>query len=163
MGMTDYRRIPIRLSYCNPEHVKIMDILDDLNLDVHKSRNQFIINAITFYVEAIRNDTLTYTEERRQREMEEKFVTHDEMLDLWEKFSDKVKTELYEEMIKFLAGTFMTSGTNRALPNASAGSYAEENTESREDSAAPANEDVAETLSRYDNVLQQVMSWSEDD
>lgn len=40
--MTDYRRIPVRLSYGNPEHVKIMDILDDLNLDVHKSRNQFI-------------------------------------------------------------------------------------------------------------------------
>ena len=163
MSMTDYRRIPIRLSYGNPEHVKIMDILDDLNLDVHKSRNQFIINAITFYVDAIKNDTLTYSEERRQKEMESKFVTQDEI----QKFSDKVKTELYEEMIKFLAGTIMTSGAGRTLPyaNVPAGSYkdGDTNTDIREESKVPANEDVAETLSQYDNVMQQVMSWSEDD
>lgn len=163
MGMTDYRRIPVRLSYGNPEHVKIMDILDDLNLDVHKSRNQFIINAILFYVDAIKNDTLTYAEERRQKEMEERFVTQDEM----QKFSDKVKTELYEEMIKFLAGTFMTSGAGRALPyaNVPAGNYTagQTDTDIRGESKGTANDDVAETLSQYDNVMQQVMNWSEDD
>ena len=43
MGKNDCRRIPIRFSYDNPEHMRILDTLDDLNLDVHKSKSHFII------------------------------------------------------------------------------------------------------------------------
>lgn len=161
MSMADYKRVPVRLSYDNPEHVRIMDILDDLNLDVHKSRNQFIINAITFYVEAINNDTLTYTDERKQREMEEKFVTHDDMQEMMDKFSVKIKTELHEEMIKLLAGIVVSSGGNTGIPVSTAGDVTKEEV-SVSENAVSAHEDLAETLSRYDNVMQQVMNWSED-
>ena len=161
MSMADYKRVPVRLSYDNPEHVRIMDILDDLNLDVHKSRNQFIINAITFYVEAINNDTLTYTDERKQREMEEKFVTHDEMQEMMDKFSVKIKTELHEEMIKLLASIVVSSGGNTGIPVSTAGDVIKEEV-SVSENAVSDHEDLAETLSRYDNVMQQVMNWSED-
>ena len=161
MSMADYKRVPVRLSYDNPEHVRIMDILDDLNLDVHKSRNQFIINAITFYVEAINNDTLTYTDERKQREMEEKFVTHDDMQEMMDKFSVKIKTELHEEMIKLLASIVVSSGGNTGIPVSTAGDVIKEEV-SVSENAVSDHEDLAETLSRYDNVMQQVMNWSED-
>lgn len=54
----------IRLNYDNPEHVRIMDMLDDLNTEVHKSKNQFILTAITYYMDSIKSGDLTYSGRR---------------------------------------------------------------------------------------------------
>lgn len=165
--MSEYRRIPVRLSFDNPEHLNIINTLDDLNLDVHRSRNSFIINAISFYINAIQNDNLTYADEVRKREMEKNFITRDELEDIMDGYMESIRTELYREMIKILAGVALSPGTNRG-PDADAVSMnvqgvtkaAEEETVKGEN--VEADEDMAVTLSRYDNVLQHVMDWSED-
>ncbi len=40
------RHISVRLNPDDPKHVHIIDVLDDLNLDVHKSKNRFLVNAL---------------------------------------------------------------------------------------------------------------------
>jgi len=162
--LADFRRIPVRLNLDNPEHLKIMNILDDLNLDVHKSKNKFIINAISFYVDAIRKDNLTNSDERNRKEQERAFVTQDEMQEQFDKFAEKVRAEVYEEMIRFLAGVAFSSGANSNIPVMQTKSSSKEKSSYEEETMPLSTEEnVAEALSQYDNVLQQVMSWSEDE
>ena len=64
MENNNCRHMSIRLNYDNPEHVRIMDMLDDLNTEVHKSKNQFILTAITYYMDSIKSGDLTYSGRR---------------------------------------------------------------------------------------------------
>lgn len=160
--MSDFKRIPVRLSYYNQEHIKILNVLDDLNLDVHKSRNQFIINAISFYINSIETNNLTYSEVDKQKELERKFVTQDQMKVIMDRFKEDVRTELYQEMIRFLAGVAF-------LPGESGNMCAEMvRREPHKDMSYPtedvydSEEDVVEKLSHYDNILQNVMDRSDD-
>lgn len=49
----------VRCSVNNPQHVYVHKILNDLNLDIYKSRNQFIIDAIEFYSKSLNQEDLT--------------------------------------------------------------------------------------------------------
>ncbi len=54
------RHISVRLNPDDPKHVHIIDVLDDLNLDVHKSKNRFLVNALVYYINSMESGTLTY-------------------------------------------------------------------------------------------------------
>lgn len=51
----------VRCSINNPQHVYVHKVLCDLNLDIFKSRNQFIIDAIEYYSKALNQEDLTNT------------------------------------------------------------------------------------------------------
>ena len=40
----------VRLNMSNPQHVKINDVIQNLDPKIFKSKNQFIIDAIQFYM-----------------------------------------------------------------------------------------------------------------
>lgn len=166
MGKNDCRRIPIRFSYDNPEHMRILDTLDDLNLDVHKSKSHFIMNAIAFYIDAIESGNLTNAAVKEQKEKQQEFVTKDELDDRIARISDSIKTELYQDVVKFLGGMMLTPLANRSEfpPAMQRGVSADKaiEPESEEDDVST-GEDISKTLVQYDNVLSQVMSWSEDE
>ena len=46
----------LRLSRRNPTHIKIHQILADLDKSVYKSQNQFIADAVEYYINALEND-----------------------------------------------------------------------------------------------------------
>ena len=173
------RHLSLRLNYNNPEHLRIMDMLDDLNTDVHKSKNQFILTAISYYMDAMKNGNLTYTAKREQEEREAAFASKDYVDESLAKMAGKVKTELYEEMIRFLGSMAFGAAANHGLMMQSGEVNASFMSEGRADANNQSNavqnsglsddtgnaataEDIADTLGNYENVLSHVMDWSED-
>lgn len=51
----------VRCSMSNKQHVEVHKVLSDLNLDIFKSKNQFIIDAIEYYIKALNQEDLTNT------------------------------------------------------------------------------------------------------
>lgn len=49
----------LRLSRRNPNHIRMHQILVDLDKSVYKSQNQFIVDAVEFYINALEEDVIT--------------------------------------------------------------------------------------------------------
>lgn len=170
MENNNCRHMSIRLNYDNPEHVRIMDMLDDLNTEVHKSKNQFILTAITYYMDSIKSGDLTYSGRREQEEREARFATKEDVEAAVAGMSRTIKTELYEELIRFLGSMAFGTAVGRGMagemePRQSGqmreeANYGSSGNGTMQTESPP--EDVTEALSRFDNVLQHVMDWSED-
>lgn len=118
------KHITVRLNYSNPEHMKVLGILDNLNMDIYKSKNRFIIEAILYYVDNLSNEiTLNKLTGKSA------YVSEQELEEKLKELKKELKSEIYEEILRAAIGA--------KLP-------------------AP---DTAETSG---NVLDKVMSWSED-
>ena len=52
-------KFTVRLNMLNPAHVTINKVLNELNLDIFKSKNQFFIDAATYYIENYGQEELT--------------------------------------------------------------------------------------------------------
>ena len=68
-------KFTVRLNMLNPAHVTINKVLNELNLDIFKSKNQFfIIHAngidISIYSEDLQNDYISLTDIAKKREGE---------------------------------------------------------------------------------------------
>ena len=154
MEKSNIRHYNFRLNYDNPRHVDIIDVLDDLNLRVHKSKNNFICNAIEYYVAALDRGNLT-NKAREKREAEKaQLVTKKDL----ERFREEIFTELYREVFRVLGSANVTVG--RPADIGKPAEVGRSGTD-RQTGQNPGG-DVSQTLGQYDNVLAQVMSWSED-
>lgn len=105
----------LRLSMNNPEHMKIHNILMDLNKDIYKSQNQFIVEALLFYIAELEEHPLTSS--RRQKENErDKLITKGEIDDI----ATAMKNELLQYINKEVLVTIISAlgnnlGDNRAV------------------------------------------------
>ncbi len=153
MEKKEVRHVTVRLSYDNPEHMKIMGILDDLNLSVHRSKNQFIINAIGYYVDMLENGDLTNAAAKKSEET--RYITEQTFEEELSKMKSAVRTEIYEDIIRFLGSGMVISKMG----------FSETDRFQKNDrsEAEKAEENVPDTLSRFDNVMQHVMDWSDDE
>ena len=66
----------LRLSRRNPTHIKIHQILADLDKSVYKSQNQFIADAVEYYINALENDFITNDDREKREEIAILFTTH---------------------------------------------------------------------------------------
>lgn len=48
----------LRLNLDNEQHMRIYKVLHDLNVDIHKSKNQFMVEALDFYLRSFEEDDL---------------------------------------------------------------------------------------------------------
>ena len=160
MENNNCRHLSVRLNYSNPEHLRIMRILDDLNLSVHKSKNQFIVKAVLYYMDALESGSLTNAAERKRQEEVRQYVTEKKLQDELSKIKSTVRTELYEDVLRMFGGAVLA--TRLGQPDLLTGqpSFRTENNESGEEHQEA---DMSDTLSQYDNVMQHVMDWSSDD
>ena len=90
-----------RLSRRNPIHIRINEILSDLNKDVYRSKNQFIADALEYYINALENDTMTNSENIKKQKMNT-YVTKGELELLKENIKNEVVKEVQKEMISIL-------------------------------------------------------------
>ena len=96
----------VRLNMNNPQHVKINNVLQNLDPNIFKSKNQFIIDACQFYIDHYGEEKFMEKKERKR----ESFISVEDI--------DEIKTELIEvamnearkEVIKLLGGVI--SGMN---------------------------------------------------
>lgn len=90
-----------RLSRRNPIHIRINDILSDLNKDVYRSKNQFIADALEYYINALENDTITNSENIKKKHKKE-YVTKCELELIKASIKNEVVKEVQKEIIAIL-------------------------------------------------------------
>lgn len=52
-----------RLNITNPQHMKVAKVLKNLNPDIYKSQNQFIVDALEFYIDNYGSDSFVVSED----------------------------------------------------------------------------------------------------
>lgn len=89
-----------RLNMNNPTHVKINNVLKNLNPKIYKSRNQFLIDAAVFFIEHYGDESFM----ERKEEEEIHFVTQDELEVIKKEMIQNAMTEARREVIRLLGG-----------------------------------------------------------
>lgn len=99
-----------RLSKSNAQHVNVNKILRDLNPNVIKSKNQYIVDAIEYYTKALDKDDLTLTG-AMEKEKRNSFVTRGDLEKIKREIRDNIMIEMQKEMLALL-GTFTGNMAN---------------------------------------------------
>jgi hypothetical protein len=113
----------IRLNMNIPQHVKINEILCSINKDICKSKNQFIIDAIEFYVEYYGKEMLVKEEKDIQ------YVTKEEIDAIKQDLMEAAMTEARNEVIRVLGTAIAGRGIVQIAP---AVAESEDNEEQKE-------------------------------
>lgn len=87
-------KFTVRLNMLNPAHVAINKVLNELNMDIFKSKNQFFIDAATYYIENYGQETLT------QQRKEPEFVSIEDMDAIEQRIRQAAKEEARQEANK---------------------------------------------------------------
>ncbi|MBQ9142528.1 MAG: hypothetical protein IJX63_12200 [Lachnospiraceae bacterium] len=94
MSKTDYRDeglyFNLRCSRNNPQHVYVSKILGDLNTDIYKSRNQFVMDAVEFYSKSLNQEDLTNNSAMEHIKKERRLTVED---------LEAVKKEIHDEVM----------------------------------------------------------------
>ncbi|MDD3204962.1 MAG: ATP-binding protein [Lachnospiraceae bacterium] len=89
-----------RLNMNNPKHVKINNVLKNLNPQIYKSRNQFMIDAAVFFIEHYGDEN--FMERKENEEMH--LVTREELEVIKKELVQTAMTEARREVIRLLGG-----------------------------------------------------------
>ena len=101
----------LRLSRRNTNHIRMHQILVDLDKSVYKSQNQFIVDAVEFYINALEEDVITNSGKQKRQES---FATKEELQEVKESLRAEMITEVNKQILSVI-GTFtgnLIKGTN---------------------------------------------------
>ena len=99
MGLTTWADAPegkIKKSDVNPAHVNINKVLSELDMDIFKLKNQFFIDAATYYIEHFGREALIEPKERK----EPQFISTEEMAVIEERIRQEAREEARQEANK---------------------------------------------------------------
>ncbi|MCQ4756918.1 MAG: ATP-binding protein [Anaerostipes sp.] len=102
----------LRLNMNNPQHVKINEILCSIDKDVCKSKNQFIIDAIEFYIENFGKEVLI------KEDNSTRYVTTDELEEIKQEIMEAAMTEARREVIRVLGTAVSGSRVTESVAKA---------------------------------------------
>lgn len=108
MAEKDIVRFSLRMNLKNEQHSKIYKVLAALDKDVHKSENQFILNAIDFYIQSFDDDGIM--DVLRQKD-KLRYVTADNLEDMRREIESSMKDELIRLLGSALMGGTAARGT----------------------------------------------------
>lgn len=108
----DLIQYTVRLNLNYPEHLKVHKILQNLNRDVHKSKNAFIVESI------IRNsnnysDEEMMTQAAVEKKRREEFITREE----FKIMKEQMRTEILQEMTSLLISSLVKGNDNVLINN----------------------------------------------
>ena len=121
----------VRLNMSNPQHVKINDVIQNLDPKIFKSKNQFIIDAIQFYIDNYEGN-LCYQEEEKERA---EYIRSEDIDDIKEEVIEAATNEARKEVIKLLGGVISGMNVGQPVIMQAANSEAQELTEDVMDDA----------------------------
>ena len=99
-----------RLNVNNPQHVKINNVLKDLDPE-YKSKNQFLVDAAEFYIDHMGEENITVSGAERKA-ARKGYVTRAEYDEMKERLKQEVMTEARNEVIRLLGGMLAGSRLN---------------------------------------------------
>ena len=92
----------MRMNLDNEQHRRIHMVLTDLNTNVHKSVNQFLIDATDAYIQKLEGNELTNEEKAQPKE--QLYITREDLKEL----RREIKDEMQKEMIGILGSALIT-------------------------------------------------------
>ena len=91
----------LRMNLDNEQHRRIHQVLSKLNTEIHKSINQFLIDAADFYIRSFQEEGLC-----KESKKDKKYISRQDL----EVVRRELREEMKNEMI-ILLGTALTKGT----------------------------------------------------
>lgn len=92
--------VSLRLNMDVPKHVEINKKLQKLNPNVYKSKNQFVIEALEFYIQNFGNEQYMLEKEPSP------FITKVELKDILSKFREDILKESRNDVMGLVGGMF---------------------------------------------------------
>lgn len=92
-----------RLNMLNPQHVKINHVIQNLNPDIYKSKNQFLIEACQFYIDHYgEEDLMEKTDKNR-----DPYLSREDLAEIREELIEAAVMEARKEVMKLLGGMIL--------------------------------------------------------
>ena len=87
----DFKNYPfkVEVNMLNPVHVNINNVLSEPDMDIFKSKNQFFIDAATYYIEHFGREALTEPKEKK----EPQFISTEELAVIEERIRQEAREE----------------------------------------------------------------------
>ena len=124
----------VRLNMNNPQHVRINNVIQNLDPKIFKSKNQFIIDACKFYIDQYGEEEFMDKKEKKRAA----YISIDDLDELKAEMIEAATTEARNEVIKLLGGVISGMNVPQILLQKSIVEEEEEQTEDVMD-----DEDVA--------------------
>jgi len=121
----------VRLNMNNPQHVKINNVLQNLNPNIFKSKNQFIIDACQFYIDHYGEEQFMEKKERKR----ESFISVEDIDEIKAELIEVAMNEARKEVIKLLGGVISGMNVGQSVIRPSTYNKDEEPTEDVMDDA----------------------------
>ena len=101
----------VRLNLDNEQHCRVHKVLAELNTEIHKSVNQFIVDAVDYYIRSLNDESLVKGAEERKKDAG--YITRDDL----DSIRSDLKSEVKSEIIMLL-GAALGAGTVRVVEGA---------------------------------------------
>lgn len=111
MESRNFARHSIRLNLQNEQHSRIHKVLISLDRNIHKSTNQFLINAVDFYINSFERDEIF---EKAEDKKGPEYVTVEDLV----KIRKEMENSLKDEIIRLLGSALISIPIVRAQENA---------------------------------------------
>ena len=116
MAKDDYAPCSFRLNLNNPSHLKVYRVLSDLNLEIHKSKTNFIIAAILSYI-GVKTDAELTNQGAKELEERKGYATREELYEMESRITVKVMKEVAEIISKAALANQETSNLGMKQQN----------------------------------------------
>lgn len=121
----------VRLNMNNPQHVKINNVLQNLDPNIFKSKNQFIIDACQFYIDHYGEEQFMEKKERKR----ESYISVEDIDEIKAELIEVAMNEARKEVIKLLGGVISGMNVGQSVIRPSTYNKDEEPTEDVMDDA----------------------------
>ncbi len=129
----DYEvKTTIRLNMHNPDHVLINDVIQNLDPKIFKSKNQFILDAIQFYIDNYGSETFIAKKKENERA---EYIRSEDIEDIKAEVIEAAINEARKEVIRLLGGVISGMNVGQPVIMQAANSEAQEPTEDVMDDA----------------------------
>ena len=98
MSLSTIRKMTLRLNMEEPKQAEIYQILTNLDKYIYKSQNQFLVDALQFYIEHSGKDMLTQQEQAEQQ----RYITAEELEQIKKELRGELQEETRNELLKLL-------------------------------------------------------------
>ena len=98
MSLSTIRKMTLRLNMEEPKQAEIYQILTSLDKYIYKSQNQFLVDALEFYIERSGKDMLTQQEQAEQQ----RYITAEELEQIKKELRGELLEETRNELLKLL-------------------------------------------------------------
>ena len=101
----------VRLNLDNEQHCRIHKVLAELNTEIHKSVNQFIVDAVDYYIRSLNDESRVKGAGEQKKEAG--YITREDLDGIRSELKNEVKSEII-----MLLGAALGAGTVRVAEGA---------------------------------------------